>query len=93
MFTRSSLLKAGGSRRDSIVIISELLSCAIEGSKKTEIMYRVGLSTTQLNRYVPLLVKSELLEMFKHKKATIYKTTTKGKSFLEAFGTLTKLID
>jgi len=93
MLIKGLLLQTKGSRRDRIALISDMLLCAVEGTSKTDIMCKVGLSTAQLNRYVPTLVKSELLETFKQKKVTIYKTTTKGKSFIEAFDTLIKLLD
>ena len=93
MLIKGLLLQTKGSRRDRIALISDMLLCAVEGTSKTDIMCKVGLSTAQLNRYVPMLVKSELLETFKKKKVTIYKTTTKGKSFIGAFDTLIKLLD
>jgi len=93
MFIKALLLQTKGNRRDRIAIISDMLLCAVEGTKKTEIMYKVGLSTAQLNKYVPTLVRSELLETLKQKNVTIYKTTAKGKSFLETFDTLIKLLD
>ena len=93
MFIKALFLQTKGNRRDRIAIISDMLLCAVEGTKKTEIMYKVGLSTAQLNKYVPTLVRSELLEILKQKNVTIYKTTAKGKSFLETFDTLIKLLD
>ncbi len=93
MFIKALFLQAKGNRRDRIAIISDMLLCAVEGTKKTEIMYKVGLSSAQLNKYVPTLVRSELLEILKQKNVTIYKTTAKGKSFLETFDVLIKLLD
>ncbi len=93
MLLKGLLLQTKSGRRDRISIISDMLLCAVEGTSKTEIMYKVGLSTAQLNKYMHTLVKSELLETFKQERVTIYKTTTKGKSFLEAFDTLVKLLD
>lgn len=93
MLLKGLLLQSKSGRRDRISIISDMLLCAVEGTKKTEIMYKVGLSTAQLNKYVPTLVRSELLEILKQKSVTIYKTTAKGKSFLETFDTLIKLLD
>lgn len=93
MLLKGLLLQSKSGRRDRISIISDMLLCAVEGTSKTEIMYKVGLSTAQLNKYMHTLVKSELLETLKQKKMTIYRTTTKGKSFIEAFDTLIKLLD
>jgi predicted transcriptional regulator len=56
-------------------------------------MRRVGLSTSQLRKYVKTLTKSELLEVLRYGTALTYRTTVKGRSFVEAFDELVKLID
>lgn len=93
MLTHSSSYQAPNHRRDSILIVSDILSCAARGAGKCEIMYKVGLSSAQLNKYLILLLKSELLVASNGDKKSVYKTSDKGKSFLEAFETLTKLLD
>jgi predicted transcriptional regulator len=40
-----------------------------------------------------VLVKSELLEVSNHTKRALYKTTDKGRSFLDIFDTLVRLLD
>lgn len=87
MLQKGSFSQTKGNR-DRLSIFSDMLTCAIGGTKKTEIMCRVGLSTVQLHKYMDVLTRSELLEVQKHKKAVTYRTTLKGKSFLETFGTL-----
>jgi predicted transcriptional regulator len=86
-------LQARGNRRDKLVIISTMLSYAAKGVCKTELMYRVGLSSAQLERYIPVLVRSELLEISNHSKKSVYTTTDKGRSFLDIFDNLVKLLD
>jgi len=78
-------------RRDSIVILSEILSCAVNGIGKCQIIYKVGLSTAQTNKFLELLLKSELLATTNGSRKIEYRTTAKGKSFLETFDVLTKL--
>ena len=92
MFSRSMLPQFKGNRRDQFVIISDILSFAITGVKKTELMYKAGLSSAQLQKYVRLLFRSELLELSNRKKRIIYVTTAKGKYFLETFVELAKLL-
>jgi len=92
MLIRDSLLQANRNRRDRIMIFSAILACTIEGTKKTKIMYTAGLSTAQLHKYMETLMRSELLEMLRHKKAIVYKTTAKGKHFLEEFDSLIRLL-
>jgi len=82
-----------GNRRDRLVLISDMLNYAAKGVYKTELMYRVGLSSAQLEKYIPVLVRSNLLEIQNHSKKAVYKTTEKGKSFLVIFQGLVKLLN
>lgn len=93
MLDQHSLAQMKGNRRDRLVILSAMLSHAAKGVCKTELMYKVGLSSAQLDRYVPALVKSELLEVSNHSKRPVYRTTDKGRSFLDIFDTLVRLLD
>jgi predicted transcriptional regulator len=78
--------------RDRLSIFSDMLTCAIGETRKTEIMCRAGLSTVQLHKYMNVLTRSELLEVRKRKKAVTYRTTPKGRSFLETFGALVEFL-
>jgi predicted transcriptional regulator len=78
-------------RRDTIVILSEILSCAVNGTGKCQIIYKVGLSSAQTNKFLQVLLKSELLTANNGTGKIEYRTTVKGRSFLATFDTLTKL--
>jgi len=93
MLTQSTLFQAKGNRRDRLAIISAMLSYAAKGVGKTELMYKVGLSSAQLDKYIPVLMRSELIEVSNHTSKAMYRTTNKGKSFLDIFCTLVKLLD
>jgi predicted transcriptional regulator len=80
-------------RRDSFIIISDILLLAISGMRKTELMCKAGLSSEQLNKYLPKLSRLELLETSREKRRIVYTTTEKGKNFLQAFEELAKLLD
>ncbi|MBS7632433.1 hypothetical protein KEJ15_02260 [Candidatus Bathyarchaeota archaeon] len=80
-------------RRDNFQIVSDILSCAAKGVSKAVLMYKAGLSSTQMDRYVEALLRSELLEVLQAEEKYVYKTTTKGKIFLETFGELARIID
>ena len=92
MLVTNSLLQVKRNRRDSLLIASDMLSYAVHGIGKTELMYKVGLSSAQLNRYMPSLIRSELLEMRNHRSRPIYVTTAKGRNFLATFNALSELI-
>ena len=76
------------SNRDRLSILSDMLTCAIGGTKKTEIMCRVGLNGLQMHKYMGTLTRFGLLDVQMFKETATYRTTPKGKSFLEAFGAL-----
>jgi predicted transcriptional regulator len=87
MMQKSSFSQTKGNR-DRFSIFSDMLTSAIGGTRKTEIMCRVGLSSLQLHKYLNVLTRYGLLDVQILKKTATYRTTPKGKSFLEAFGTL-----
>ena len=93
MLDKDSFLQAKGNRRDRLVLLSVMLSRADKGVCKTELMYKVGLTSAQADMYIPVLVRSELLQVFNHRKKAVYRTTEKGKSFVDMLGTLFKLLD
>ncbi len=93
MLTNCALTLLKGSRRDKLVLISDMLQHAAKGVYKTELMYKVGLSSAQLEKYIPELVRSDLLEIQNHRSKPVYRTTDKGKNFLGIFDRLVKMLD
>ncbi|MFQ6087234.1 MAG: winged helix-turn-helix domain-containing protein [Candidatus Bathyarchaeia archaeon] len=84
----------GGSRkrRDRLFIMAEILNVATEGVLKTQIMYRANLSFAQLNEYLSLLLKLNLLKVVKTPEKTIYKTTDKGLRYLQSYREIRELL-
>ena len=80
-------------RRDRLALFSAILLLASTGANKTELMYRVGLSTAQGDKYIQMLVRSRLLEISDNSGKTVYRTTKKGKKFVDTFCTLVNLLD
>jgi predicted transcriptional regulator len=83
-------------RRDRHEIIAEILNLAIDGKRKTHVMYKAKLSYTQVNEYLPWLVQKGFLENMKIGKMgqckKIYKTTPRGLMFLESLKSIDKLL-
>lgn len=67
--------------------MAEILDIARGGALKTQIMYRVGLSFTQLNGYLYSLQEARLLRVDMN-GGTNYSTTPKGVKYLETFSKL-----
>ncbi len=80
-------------RRDRIVLFSAILSCADKGINKTELMYKVGLSSMQFDKYIPVLGGCGLLEVSNHEKRAADLTTEKGRRFIDKYGILIKLLE
>ncbi len=79
-------------RRDKIDIIAEITDIAKNGALKTQIMYKANLSFTQLNIYLLLLKKINLLEKTNCGGKEVYKATQKGLDFLQKQQEITELL-
>jgi predicted transcriptional regulator len=67
-------------RRGRHDIVMEVLKSAINGAKKTTIMYKANLSFTQLENYLNALKEADFLT----EESGIWKTTEKGLHVIEA---------
>jgi predicted transcriptional regulator len=92
MLKQFTLEQAKRTKRDRFLIISAMLSHAGRGVCKTQLMYKVGLSFSQVEVYLQVLLRSELLEVSNYRRKSVYRTTEKGKSFLCVFDTLVSLL-
>jgi predicted transcriptional regulator len=97
MLSRSLIpqLRGNGTRyrRDPFLIISDILLLAVSGIRKTELMSKAGLSSEQLHKYMPILSRSKLLETSMDKEKIVFRTTEKGKNFLQTLEELEKMLD
>jgi predicted transcriptional regulator len=75
-------------KRSDIDIMASILDEARRGARKTRIMYRCNLSHRQLQAYLKILLDMEFLES----QSDFFKTTVKGRKFLDAYGTLKALM-
>ncbi len=57
----------------------EILKAALEGAKKTHIVYNANLNFDMVNRYLEMLEEKGMIE----RKGNLYVTTAKGKEFQE----------
>ena len=61
------LFEVKSKRRDKLVIMTEIIGIAKNGTSKTHIMFKANLSFSQLNQYISLLLQSGLLERLERK--------------------------
>jgi predicted transcriptional regulator len=81
--------------RDWIEIIGMILEICENEALKTHIMYRCNLNSKQIANYIQFLEDHKLLVRqmeWPHSKAIIYKTTEKGKKYLEAYKQLEEIL-
>lgn len=76
-------------RRTRIDIIIDILDVAKGGVNKTSIVYRTNLNFKLADKYLELLQKQGLVENYSDK----YKTTDKGKIFLEKAKEITQQLE
>lgn len=79
-------------RRDRFYIMAEILEVALNGTLKTQVMYKANLSFTQLNDYLSLLLNLRLLEVVKSDEKTVYKTTKRGVRYLQSYREIRDLL-
>ena len=76
--------------RSRTEIASQILEAGLGRTTKTRIMYKAFLSYAQLNEYLDVLIANGLLEY--QQSEGIYRTTAKGKKFLELSNDMGQLI-
>ena len=77
--------------RSRTEIASRILESAAQGTTKTRIMYRSFLSHAQLKEYLLVLEENGLVA--RDKGEQLYKTTEKGKRFLNITNSLNGMMD
>jgi len=72
-------------RRSKIDIIVNILATALEGTVKTNIMYKTNLGFAQVSQYLRYLLDLECLQVVDRDGRTTYKTTPKGVVVLQGY--------
>jgi len=78
---RDSLKDRFKKRRGGFEIIVDILNAAMEGAKKTEIVYKANLNFKRASNYLSYLEERQLIENMGDR----YRTTEKGKEFLRDY--------
>ncbi|KUJ93483.1 MULTISPECIES: winged helix-turn-helix domain-containing protein [Archaeoglobus] len=73
-------------RRSKIEIMAEILqTCSGNGVNITKIVYRVNLNSKVAQDYINCLLKEGFIEPVTDGKRTKYRTTEKGREFIQKF--------
>jgi len=79
-------------RRGRFEIVADILSIATETVGKTRIMYRANISYSILTRSLNDLQKRRLIECIREEDCILYRTTEKGRMFLNSFRMLDEIL-
>ena len=79
--------------RSRIDILATILSAALNDKLKTRIMFKASLNYNQAEKYFNFLIKAGLLRKDGSGRRIFYRTTAKGKKFIEKYKALKELIE
>ena len=86
-------LQSVSERRDSVKLVVDMLVVALEGAKKTEIVYKANLNFKQAQKYLGFLLSKGLMAVESSSgKRKVYRTTERGRTFIRRYGKALELI-
>jgi len=74
------------------IIARVLYACRGRGVKKTHLMYQCGMSFTQLEKYLDLILKARLIQVQGDNPHLCFRISGKGRRFLKAYESLKALM-
>lgn len=77
--------------RSRLEIMAAILERAVEGAKKTRIMYGANLSFYQIEGYIRYMIKMGFLTF--EKESGLYWATSKGREFLKSYENIKLLMN
>jgi predicted transcriptional regulator len=81
--------------RGRIDIIANILKEAVDGAKKTQILYKCNLSFRQLQAYSNFLLETNLLQVVHSEESNsteLFEITDKGHAFLRVYKNISTLL-
>ena len=86
-------LKSVGERRDGVRLMVDMLVVALEGTKKTEIVYKANLNFRQAQKYLDFLLSKGLIAVRGSSgERKVYRTTERGRTFIKRYEKTLELI-
>jgi predicted transcriptional regulator len=84
----------GSGNRESLDIINLILQVCLNGTMKTHIMYKCNLNSKQVQEYLELLLKFQLVEKIDSATSrSVYRTTERGERLIRAYAELFDIFD
>lgn len=81
-------------RRSNIEIIADMLRVGENGAGKTELMYSVNMSYSQIQKYLAFLLSHELVDRIEVGNPVVtYRVTDKGRVLLRSIENVVEVLD
>lgn len=85
-------LRLSRGRRSSLEVIRDILVQALNGTTKTGMVYGANINFNVLRKHWRTLLQSGFIEELEVDGRTLYRTTQRGREFLESFESLSQLM-
>jgi len=79
-------------KRDSLIILTDLLRYAVNGTKKTHLLYKSNLNSLTIKKYIWYAIKNEYMQWRREGREGIFVTTPKGIKLVEKMNEVVKLL-
>jgi predicted transcriptional regulator len=84
----------GSGNRESLDIIDLILLVCLNGTMKTHIMYKCNLNSKQVQEYLEMILKFELVQRIERESGrSVYETTERGRRFIKVYAELLEIFD
>jgi len=79
-------------RRDRVEIIADILQASRRGATKTKIMLRADVNFKQVQKYLDVLVKKDLLTVTRQGRRSLFQISDKGIEYLNEYKRLKEFL-
>jgi len=80
-------------RRTYLEIIASILDTCRYRTKRTRVMYQCNMSSKQLEGYLDVLLKANLLLIENDSRSFLFRVSGKGKDFLKAYNNVMTMLE
>jgi len=79
-------------RRDRVEIVADILQASRRGATKTKIMLRADVNFKQVQKYLDVLVKKDLLTVTRQGRKSFFQISDKGVEYLNEYNRLKEFL-
>jgi len=79
-------------RRDRIEIVADILQASKRGTTKTKIMLRADVNFKQVQKYLDILMKKDLITVTRQGRRSLFQISDKGIEYLNEYNRLKEFL-